>query len=675
MDDHDDDLPPLIDQQPDWRAHLSDPIWEDWELDPEEVARRESIEAERRRGLEEAAAARAELRAAIEADALDDSDDVSDDDDDDDAGAVPAPSRGAALRYRARGAKKRSVAAKLDGDNCMLECYAQATAPRPLPREWPPEPSLAGKFYGTPPGWAAADNGAHFVAIENSPFALLPEEILHILVLFIESKTLLSVMPAVCRLFGSLARREGLWKNVCQIRGWGEDVEGAPAVAVGIPSQSDAAAATPPSGPRPLASLSRGVRPWWQATRRWSAAMMRTKALYDELIEQPGATEWEELDDDEVSALFAQLLALPGFSDGLEEGVSDGSVREPGDSERSPENLQKTLDGWRDTASRVDVGLQCWFRLCGGFKMELSMNIMGNDLQGPIFFFPLLHLASATRLTVDMLRRPTTAEIRKEMHAPAEPEPESEPGSEPESESDSSGSEGFQSAGDSEEAEGERSVRDDGATHTAKGVTQEAAENNERATGATAEEEEEEEGQEGKDVEREKVPLAYELEYDEDDFVQPALRPPQAEPEPEPEPEPDPETSDEGAGGGGGRRTRCPMLVTATQALGPDGSPGGGTSLLPIAVFLESQHVICVVLPAHAASRRDAGGGGGGGANSNPFSAFGGATFDGQLVALKWSDPGWSVRPLLKTFPVWLKEIIADTKGLAWRSDALYSVD
>ena len=129
--------------------------------------------------------------------------------------------------------------------------------------------------------------------------------------------------------------------------------------------------------------------------------MMRTKALYDELIDQPGATEWEELNDDEVAELYTKLLSLPGFSDGLEEGVGDGT--EPDDSERSPENLQKTLDSWRDTASRVDVGLQCCFRLCGGFKMELSMSILGNDLQGQIFFFPLLHLASATRLTVDML--------------------------------------------------------------------------------------------------------------------------------------------------------------------------------------------------------------------------------------------------------------------------------
>ena len=90
---------------------------------------------------------------------------------------------------------------------------------------------------------------------------------------------------------------------------------------------------------------------------------------------------------------------------------------------------------------------------------------------------------------------------------------------------------------------------------------------------------------------------------------------------------------------------------------------------MPIAVFLESQHVICVVLPA-SATRENRG-------NDDPFAGFGSAswTLDGQLVALKWNDPGWSVRPLLKTFPAWLKDIIADTKGLAWRSDALYSVD
>mgnify|MGYP003330276658 CR=1 FL=1 len=62
----------------------------------------------------------------------------------------------------------------------MLECYAHGKAPRPLPREWPPEPSLAGRFYRTPPGWAVADGGAHLAAIDQSPFALLPEEILHV---------------------------------------------------------------------------------------------------------------------------------------------------------------------------------------------------------------------------------------------------------------------------------------------------------------------------------------------------------------------------------------------------------------------------------------------------------------------------------------------------------------
>ena len=237
------------------------------------------------------------------------------------------------------------------------------------------------------------------------------------------------------------------------------------------------------------------------------------------------------------------------------------------------------------------------------------MSILGNDLQGPIFFFPLLHLASATRLTVDMLRRPSSAEIRKEMHAaPAiEPEPEPEPVPEPETEN-------------------------------------------------------------GGDRDESTVPLAYELEHDDEDFIQPPLQSPHDEPEPEPgpEPEPDPEAPGQGRNG---RRTRCPMLVTATQALGPDGSPGGGTSLLPIAVFLESQHVICVVLPTSATGGRDG--------SDDIFAGFGSGswTLDGQLVALKWNDPGWSVRPLLKTFPAWLNDIITDTKGLAWRSDALYSVD
>lgn len=239
-------MPALADDDaPHWAADLAEPLWEDWELDPAEVARRAAIEAERHRGLAEAAEARDALRAA----AADwDSDDVSDDDPDDAleggggiaagarghlaaaavaAGVIPGPSRGAALRYQNAAKRAARVAPKLDGDGAMLECYADA--PRPRPRDWPREPSLAQRFYGTPPSWALLDSGAHFGAIEHSPFGLLPEELLHIVVLFIESKSLLVAMPVVCKLFGQMSRREILWKNVCRLRGWGEDVEGAPA--------------------------------------------------------------------------------------------------------------------------------------------------------------------------------------------------------------------------------------------------------------------------------------------------------------------------------------------------------------------------------------------------------------------------------------------------------------
>ena len=48
---------------------------------------------------------------------------------------VPAPSRGAALRYCAQGKKKRSPRPrKIEEEHCMLECYAHGKAPRPLPR-------------------------------------------------------------------------------------------------------------------------------------------------------------------------------------------------------------------------------------------------------------------------------------------------------------------------------------------------------------------------------------------------------------------------------------------------------------------------------------------------------------------------------------------------------------
>ena len=50
-------------------------------------------------------------------------------------------------------------------------------------------------------------------------------------------------------------------------------------------------------------------------------------------------------------------------------------------------------------------------------------------------------------------------------------------------------------------------------------------------------------------------------------------------------------------------------------------------------------------------------------------------SLQGQLVALKWMEPGWSVRPLRRTFAQWLGDAIADVKGLAWRTDSLYAVE
>ena len=66
----------------------------------------------------------------------------------------------------------------------------------------------------------------------------------------------------------------------------------------------------------------------------------------------------------QVGELLKQLLALPGFDsmeDDDEASEGGGSRGEGGrGGPRSPAVLQKTLDGWRDTADRVDVGLQCW---------------------------------------------------------------------------------------------------------------------------------------------------------------------------------------------------------------------------------------------------------------------------------------------------------------------------
>ena len=296
---------------PAWRTSVGDEIWELWETDPAQVAVR-AAEAERRqREAEEARVARGhELLAELETQLADsyvrpgrhraiagedsedgssDSDDVDPDDED-----VPVRRRGSTLRYGTAGEKPgREPLAK--DDACMLECYAGMVGPRP--QDWPPEPSLAQRFYGLPPAWLTnAESGELQKALQHSPFGLLPEEVLHIVVLFIESPTLLGAMPAVCRFFGVLSRREGLWRNVCRIRGWGMDVEGVAAnsgaAAVGSAMRK---ACRPPI-------RSRG-RPWWETTRRWTVAMTKTKALYDELLAQPGATAWEDLDDDEVRRL------------------------------------------------------------------------------------------------------------------------------------------------------------------------------------------------------------------------------------------------------------------------------------------------------------------------------------------------------------------------------------
>lgn len=147
-----------------WREHLSEPIWEEWELDPAEVARRQGLaraaEVARRESLSRDAAAQRSLRGAEEHGA-EDSDDVSEEEADAQGNGsvqtgairrVPAPSRGATLRYRAQGNKTTEPSVKTGDANCMLECYAHATAPRPLPRDWPPEPRCP----SPPPALAAS---------------------------------------------------------------------------------------------------------------------------------------------------------------------------------------------------------------------------------------------------------------------------------------------------------------------------------------------------------------------------------------------------------------------------------------------------------------------------------------------------------------------------------------
>jgi hypothetical protein len=314
-------------------------------------------------------------------------------------------------------------------------------------------------------------------------------------------------------------------------------------------------------------------------------------------------------EDTEVASLYSDLLSLPGFGSmgGPEEGDDRGGAGARRDDD--PVELQKSLDGWRDVASRVDVPLQSWFRLCGGVRCNISMRILGTSLQGPVFFFPLRHLASATRLTVrstncytaihsewlgpsmpwaltqacyaqvDMLRRPTEAELRGE-DVPLVNEEAVTPQTGLEIKHGSAPEPG---SGPEPEPEPEPRARSDSPPLSG---------------------------------------IATELEPDDPPA---AASTPAAAAASSPPPRSSAVASvaervgAEGAAAVMRRRSRCPMLVTATAALGSSSSSSSAaaaaassassslassSSLLPIAVFLQSQHLVCVVLPPVGAGQR-----------------------------------------------------------------------
>jgi hypothetical protein len=173
-------------------------IWEEWELAQRPVPPR----------IRAPAAAPA-VPCHYASDSGSDSDDVDE--------AAPAFGRSQAALRRAA-LDRFSAGPAVPADACMLECYMRGV--HPLPLDWPPEPRIAQRFYSVAPAWAQRPELELEVALVDSPFQMLPDDVLQIVLIFSAAKTLLSDLPVVCRKFGALARRETFWISVCRLRSW-----------------------------------------------------------------------------------------------------------------------------------------------------------------------------------------------------------------------------------------------------------------------------------------------------------------------------------------------------------------------------------------------------------------------------------------------------------------------
>jgi hypothetical protein len=102
-------------------------------------------------------------------------------------------------------------------DACMSRCYCMDGCYDDTGRYLGvSEPSIAQLIYGVAPGWTDLGQAESHRALSASPFFSLPEDVLHIILIFVEPRTLLSAVPRVCRLLAATARQENFWRNVCR---------------------------------------------------------------------------------------------------------------------------------------------------------------------------------------------------------------------------------------------------------------------------------------------------------------------------------------------------------------------------------------------------------------------------------------------------------------------------
>ena len=278
------------------------------------------------------------------------------------------------------------------------------------------EPQLVRCWSAVPPPFDP------YAALATSPVALLPEELLRAVLLRAGPADLLKSVRQTCVLFRGWLDRDGFWAEVCRWHGWADRHGGGRAAPPGPGSLWPTAAAAAAAGPARMAGRW-AAGPWERCAARWVLCWGRAEGLYRGVVDQPSVCEWDGLDDEEVAVLCNELLCFPGFSfPGSQAadppapkqqrvqpahqpelfellggpahaakcvnpalcgicGLANPLAPHPGEPEPEvPEpaeelglevpELEGTLEQWRRRVGAAPEGLQCWFRLCNGFRVD-----------------------------------------------------------------------------------------------------------------------------------------------------------------------------------------------------------------------------------------------------------------------------------------------------------------